>query len=260
MTSLATAPLAPVGNFSELRKQAALRFFLLVGAPLFIWGLARMAWNAQTLVQLIKAASYAVMSFEVWLSAPQVSGPLLTGFVVLWLALTTQSVLGIAELHTSPNPDEKAVERGLAIYRRIRLMRHALAAVVSISVTLAVLSGCAKWVHGVDSSESLTAWMTFIMLGLAVLAVSPLANVVLPRALRNPWATEEGSLRAGAALQFFGESPWSGDQGSVTWSLPQYGQVLLYDLARRAGALDQVRHALNLQTKASPSCSEEDNG
>lgn len=89
MTSLATAPLAPVGNFSELRKQAALRFLLLVGAPLFILGLSRMAWPVQTLVQLIKAASYAVMTFEVWLSAPQVSGPLLTGFVVLWLALTT---------------------------------------------------------------------------------------------------------------------------------------------------------------------------
>lgn len=250
MITLATEPISPVRNFAALRQQAALRFFFLVGSPLFIWVLAQMEWPIQTLGQLIKAALYAVMSFEVWLSAPEVCGPLLTGFVVLWLALTTQSVLSMAELHAAPTPDEEAVTRGLAIYRRNLLMQRALGVVLGCSLVIALFSWLAKVVYAVSSDESLTIGLAFALLGLALLAVSPVANIVLPKALRQPWRTEEGKIRALAAIKFFEQTPWSNDGCSATWSLPQYGLVLLHDLARRAGALDQLSHALNLDTAA----------
>lgn len=244
---------APLPSFASLRIQAAGRFLAIVGAPFLAWALSRIDGSVPDMGTPLKALAYKVMEFEMWLSAPQVSAPLLAGFVVLWLAVTTQSVLSLAELHATPYPDGRVVERGLAAYRRNRIVQDSLDYVLVGSVALALLSWGAKWVHGVDSNEALTLGLAFAMLAMGLVAVSPVVNIVLPNALRRPWKTEEGRLRAGAALRFFGESSWADTDYPASWPLSQYCQVLLYDLARRANALDRVRQALALAP-------EDDNG
>lgn len=257
MITLATESPAPVGNFAALRKQAALRFFFLVGTPFFIWVLARMEWPVQTAAQLLKALTYWVMQFEVWLSAPAVSVPLMVGAAVLWLALTTQSVLGLAELDAADAPNEGTVAKALVVYQRGRIVENTLVIAALGAVVLALLSWAAKVIHDVTSNEALTVLLGMGLIAMGFVMTSPLANIVLPKALRQPWNTVAGEIHAEAALRFFGDSPWSTGEGSTSWSLSQYRKVLLYNLARRAGALDQVRHALGMDTASSTRQAEE---
>lgn len=247
MTTLALESPAPVGNFASLRKQAAFRFFLLAGSPLFIWVLAQIQWPVQTAAQLIKAVTYWVMQFELWLSAPVISVPLMAGAAVFWLALTTQSVLSLAELDSTAEPNGETVAKAIAIYQRGQLVEVTLFNAGLGAVALALLSLFAKFVHGVYVNEELTLFLALGLIFIGLMLISPLLNVVLPKALRQPWHTEKGESRAMDALMFFSDTPWSSGSGSTSWSLSQYRMVLLYNLARRAGALDQVRQALGLE-------------
>lgn len=252
----ATTATPAVAGFSLAIEQPGFPAWALswINWPLSFLDTLLMAHNLTlpTLVALISALSttlsplaYAVIDLELSLSTPQVSAPLITSFAALWLALTIRDVRQLAELQATANPDKDTTELALAVFQRGTLIQGSVQGVVTGALVLGALAGGSKLLLGIESSNVLTTGLMLGLLGLLILAETPLANIFLPSALREPWNTKEGRRKAEAAMAFFNDSPWS-HGARATWALPQYRQVLLYDLACRANALNQVRQALKL--------------